>query len=622
MQKTLKLMQDFIDTVDIFCAYGWEVFPLSPRSKKPYKDTDGLLEATNDFEQAMKLFNPRMTDARRLPNIGIRTGKESDLWVLDVDFIKHPEAKDYLVKLIKSRDDWPESLFVIKTRTGGYHYYFRWPEGIAPQLFRNRTNLFKVPGLDVRADGGYVVAPYSIVDPSREEREAGMQTGKYEKLSDIEKVPFAPEWFIEMIQEDKKRSESEEVSVKEFKEGSRNNELFRIGCSMRAKGFSSLAIEQALLVTNKEECTPPLDDVEVLRIAESCSTYERGTANSLAYKYHNPPPEIVPEIANKELGEQNGKHENLGDSFRMFRQQRRQVKLITPSEAILLSSKFHSTNSAAVDLSAFIELGNLIMSKGKLIGALAPTGAGKTDFLFNVMRYNPQFKFLFLTADMPIENVIPRLVQMEYKVEEENAYDILRDLIDCIRKNPDTPLETFLPSFTNMRWIDQACTVAEMADLADQEAQETGEPFDFLMVDYNQLIKGDMNERTVVEKLTNIAADLQLFRDKTGCGVWDLAQPNRASTASGGKLHKHSARGAGAWEENKDVIFILERDSLIPGRIEVRIVKYRGAQIDEEKIYAVGHRSPDRKFMKWEDLRAEQAKEKVLQQAEKEEFAF
>lgn len=62
-------------------------------------------------------------------------------------------------------------------------------------------------------------------------------------------------------------------------EGTRNDTLFRLACSLRERGLSQAAIEAALLAANTEHCQPPLEDDEVAAIAKSACRYEPGELN-------------------------------------------------------------------------------------------------------------------------------------------------------------------------------------------------------------------------------------------------------------------------------------------------------------------------------------------------------
>ncbi len=87
-------------------------------------------------------------------NIGIATGRESGIFVLDVD-PKH----DGLTSLdaLRKEIDLPPTL-TVRTGSGGLHLYYRYPEGT---LIKNMTSSLGA-GLDIRGEGGQVVAPPSL----------------------------------------------------------------------------------------------------------------------------------------------------------------------------------------------------------------------------------------------------------------------------------------------------------------------------------------------------------------------------------------------------------------------------------------------------------------------------
>jgi putative DNA primase/helicase len=108
----------------------------------------GVLDATTDIDAITKWWT-RVPNA----NIGIATGKGSNLVVLDVD---GPTGEETLAKLERKHGSLPPAWNV---KTGkGRHLYFRYPKNIAKIKSVARKRLC----LDVRADGGYVVGPPSI----------------------------------------------------------------------------------------------------------------------------------------------------------------------------------------------------------------------------------------------------------------------------------------------------------------------------------------------------------------------------------------------------------------------------------------------------------------------------
>jgi hypothetical protein len=59
-------------------------------------------------------------------------------------------------------------------------------------------------------------------------------------------------------------------------EGSRNTTLTSVAGSMRRRGLGEEAIFAALRIFNQERCTPPLDEAEIRKIAQSIARYEPG----------------------------------------------------------------------------------------------------------------------------------------------------------------------------------------------------------------------------------------------------------------------------------------------------------------------------------------------------------
>lgn len=119
--------------------------------------------------------------ARRRPkmNVGILTGEASGIFVLDID--PKDQGFESIKALIAEGKELPAT-FVVRTGTGGYHYYFQMPD------FPVRNNVKKIaPGLDIRGNGGMVVAPPSV-----------SYAGAYSIAHDAPVAP-APEWLLDMI---------------------------------------------------------------------------------------------------------------------------------------------------------------------------------------------------------------------------------------------------------------------------------------------------------------------------------------------------------------------------------------------------------------------------------------
>ena len=85
-------------------------------------------------------------------NVGILTGARSGIVVLDVD--PRHGGDDSLAALVAEHGPLPDTPTVL-TGGGGLHYYFRHPGG----KVKGRD---LAPGLELKADGQFVVAPPSL----------------------------------------------------------------------------------------------------------------------------------------------------------------------------------------------------------------------------------------------------------------------------------------------------------------------------------------------------------------------------------------------------------------------------------------------------------------------------
>lgn len=135
----------------LIATQEFRVLPVSPpalgdpKSGKRPLIKDWVRLATTNAEQIRKWWS-QWPEA----NIGIATGKEFGLFVLDVDVATGVlESVEMRIK----QAAWPDPPMV-RTGSGGLHIYLPYdcsfPLGNSP------------PGLDIRGEGGYVIAPPSL----------------------------------------------------------------------------------------------------------------------------------------------------------------------------------------------------------------------------------------------------------------------------------------------------------------------------------------------------------------------------------------------------------------------------------------------------------------------------
>lgn len=232
-----------------YAGQGWQSFPCKANDKTPLVKWADV--ATTEENMLVGWW-----DTNPAANIGIACGKRSGIIVLDVD--KDHDGYDSLQLLIEKYGKLPDTP-VSKTGTGGEHIFFKHP-GI--EIRNSAGKLGK--GLDIRGDGGYVVAPPST-HPNGNHYEWAVRPSQF-PLADM------PEWMIELLQE---RGEIKESPTSgEYVSGERNNALTKLAGSMRRKGHSEDGIFAALQIFNREKCAPPLTDGEILQISKSVARYE------------------------------------------------------------------------------------------------------------------------------------------------------------------------------------------------------------------------------------------------------------------------------------------------------------------------------------------------------------
>lgn len=161
-------------------ALGLCVFPCRKSGKAPLTGS-GLNDATNDTETVAQWWS-RWPDAM----IGVRTGPESGLWVLDVDVDEEKGVNGFpaLAELEAAYGALP---MTVRSRTprGGMHYWLRWSEGV-------RNSASKVaPGIDLRGRGGYVIVPPSA--------RADRRSYTWEDPPALFELAELPGWLLEAV---------------------------------------------------------------------------------------------------------------------------------------------------------------------------------------------------------------------------------------------------------------------------------------------------------------------------------------------------------------------------------------------------------------------------------------
>lgn len=248
-----------------YAGLGWPVIPLhspgngptgcdcrrscgSNAAKHP-RTTHGVSDATTDVEIVARWWRTWSQ-----ANIGLATGARSGLVVLDVDPRAGGDAS--LAGLIERFGPLPQTPCVF-TGGGGLHYYFAHPG----RTVKNNAGKLGT-GLDVRGDGGYVVASPSV--------HVSGQAYLWAEACDLAPLPA---WLDERIDSaDEAAYVDTAAALAGVLEGERDETLFRLACKLRRVDVPRDVTED-LVLRAAAACVPPFPASDALR--KVASAYER-----------------------------------------------------------------------------------------------------------------------------------------------------------------------------------------------------------------------------------------------------------------------------------------------------------------------------------------------------------
>ncbi len=235
---------------------GWKVFPVNPNTKIPvfsgWQD-----KACSEPHLIERLFAP-------YPNagIGVPTGPINGITVIDID-VKNG------VNGFKTIDRLGLQLWtgvVATTPSGGSHFYFRTNQDV----YTSTVGVKGIGlGVDVRSDGGFVVAAPTISD-----------LGQYVWKCDLDAVslrlfPLGHELKKKLQGPSTKKQGNRTLSLRPrdllapVYEGCRNDEMASRCGYLFAKGLPADDVLVKMRVINNEAFHPPLPEREITTIHRS-----------------------------------------------------------------------------------------------------------------------------------------------------------------------------------------------------------------------------------------------------------------------------------------------------------------------------------------------------------------
>jgi hypothetical protein len=183
-QSTPETRKAMLKAALQYAASGMQVFPGKPGLKESHKSarfSNGKPWGRTDDPVEIKRDWMRWPNA----NVCIAMGPDSGYFVLEVDTPQGHDVDGFasLKALEDAHEPLPETRQAISP-SGSIHYYFKWPQGAT---IRNSASSIG-PGIDIRGEGGMVLAPPSIKP----------DVGEY-KWHNIHQVVDAPQWLLDLV---------------------------------------------------------------------------------------------------------------------------------------------------------------------------------------------------------------------------------------------------------------------------------------------------------------------------------------------------------------------------------------------------------------------------------------
>ena len=167
-------------------ARGWRVFPAPRGEKKSHKKAEFSggrnWGATTDPDEIRRDFT-RWPDA----NLGIATGPDSGVFVLDLDVKNGADGVSWLAERIAEMGEWPDTIEA-QSPSGSWHVYFAYPAAFDVRTCEGLI----APGVDVRGHGGMVIAPPSV-------KPGADLPYRWKNPPGLFDVADAPQWVLDLL---------------------------------------------------------------------------------------------------------------------------------------------------------------------------------------------------------------------------------------------------------------------------------------------------------------------------------------------------------------------------------------------------------------------------------------
>lgn len=270
------------------------VIPLSGYDKKPYVAWSIEQNIINDINNVNSVltnntytYTTKEGGTKILNNItglALLTGTRSNIVVIDLD------THDINSNGINSFDEYVQQnnisnvydTFTVDTPTGGKHLYYKYSGDIS-------SSAGILQGVDVRANGGLIVLPYT-------ERKVNEEILQYKVVKDIP-IMELPKELVELCTSNNtinsdgtpKGSKLDLIEIwnNGIPDGTRNDMMLKVGGRIR-RNFNNIEdFAICMFALNNSMCVPPLDNDELDNICNYVwNKHINNTENNFPYPYY------------------------------------------------------------------------------------------------------------------------------------------------------------------------------------------------------------------------------------------------------------------------------------------------------------------------------------------------
>ncbi len=348
--------------------------------------------------------------------IGIVTGEISGIFVVDCDSREGYEA---LQKLI------PDNLIlpVARTPRGGWHLYF-----LMPKDCKLTVGAGIMPGVDFRAEGGYIIAPPSVnADGKGYTWQGGLSLDEV----DLPELPPAISTYINnsikregaFLNEDTKRHEATPSDIL-FVQGRRDDDLFHVANCLIKGGMQEGTARQVLNIL-ADKCKPSFSQkeaqIKIDSVLSRTARQERNISGEVREWALATPSDIEATQIYKELqlatrsdmkAANKALNRMVAENLLERGTRRGSFRVI---DSLCEAMDFTSVKNETVDLWLPFNIHDyVVFYPGNLIVLAGEPNSGKTGFLINVIKENMhRFEVHYFNSEMGGSEFNKRLRNLE-----------------------------------------------------------------------------------------------------------------------------------------------------------------------------------------------------------------